>query len=135
MSSAKPSRSDNLNEVRRALLALHKALLTHEQVRYEQIRGRFNSPGELLQLVIRDPWFAWLRPLSGLIVQIDEFLADEEESGTTAAALLAEASRLLLPEEDGTDFPREYQRALQESPEVVLAHAEWKRYAPKRKQA
>ena len=39
---------------------------------YELDRGRVASAGHLLQLVINDPWFAWLHALSGLIVRIDE---------------------------------------------------------------
>ena len=30
------------------------------------------GPGEFLQLVINDPWFAWLRPITSLIADIDE---------------------------------------------------------------
>src|SRR5688572_30229445 len=91
-----PQQYEQLNHLRRALLALHKALLDHERIRYEQLRGRFESSGELLQLVLNDPWFAWLRPLSGLIVQIDEFVAEDEPPATTAQALLEETGKLLL---------------------------------------
>src|SRR5690349_1128524 len=48
------------------LLRVHKALLDHERVRYERERGRVGGPGEFLQIVINDPWFAWLRPVSEL---------------------------------------------------------------------
>src|SRR6188474_876721 len=49
-----------LNELRTALLDLHKALLDDAKAAYELDRGRISSSGALLQLVIHDPWFAWL---------------------------------------------------------------------------
>jgi hypothetical protein len=61
-----------LNEAHGGLLRVHKALLDHERVRYERERGPIDGPGEFLQLVISDPWFAWLHPISELAVQIDE---------------------------------------------------------------
>lgn len=123
----------SLNKVRPALLGLHKALLDHERIRYEQMSGRIESAGELLRLVINDPWFAWLQPLTSMIVQIDELIEADEFSAVGAVSLLEEASRLLHPEEEVCDFQREYLRALQESPEVIMAHAEWKRLAPPKK--
>jgi hypothetical protein len=59
-----------LKDLRHGLLRLHKALLDSEQVTYERINGRVASSGQLLQLVMTDPWFAWLRPLSHLVVRI-----------------------------------------------------------------
>ena len=49
-----------LNELRTRLLALHKTLLDDAKAAYEMDRGRIGSAGALLQLVIHDPWFAWL---------------------------------------------------------------------------
>ena len=57
-----------LVELRLALLKLHKALVDSERVGYEAIIGRIQSPNHFLQLLTRDPWFAWLHPLSQLIV-------------------------------------------------------------------
>jgi hypothetical protein len=53
-----------LGEVRRALLRLHKVLLEEERASYERGRGSVGGGGEFLQLILNDPWFAWLqRPL------------------------------------------------------------------------
>ncbi|HEY6084188.1 MAG TPA: hypothetical protein VIU63_02265, partial [Nitrospira sp.] len=46
-----------LLDVRRGLLGLHKALIIAEQLTYERINGRVGSTGQLLQLVLNDPWF------------------------------------------------------------------------------
>ncbi len=73
-----------------------------------------------------DPWFAWLRRLSELIVEMDELLASRESpQETTGAALISQSKILLTPLESGDEFQRKYFAAMQQSPEVVLAHAEF----------
>jgi hypothetical protein len=56
-----------LDTLRHALLRLHKTLLDAQRVRYEREHGRVESTGELLDLVLRDASFEWLRVLSALI--------------------------------------------------------------------
>ena len=117
-----------LKDLRHGLLRLHKALLDSEQVTYERINGRVASPGQLLQLVMTDPWFAWLRPLSHLVVRIDEMMEEEQEATThDIAQVLSEVRGLLTPSEQGEGFERSYYEALQRTPDVVLAHAHVKK--------
>ena len=66
--------AERLREVRLRLLDLHKALLEDSRTAYELDRGRIPTTATLLQLVINDPWFAWLRPLSETVVRIDLML-------------------------------------------------------------
>src|SRR5437868_12860670 len=105
--------------VRNSLLALHKILLELERQRYERTNGRINDMFQLLNLTINDPAFAWLRPLSAFIVEIDESADDKDEPMTSAdaAAFLKEARALLSPNQVGNDFQRNYHWALQESPD------------------
>jgi len=70
-----PDQRQQLEEVRRGLLRVHKSLLEDARIRYEREQGRIEGSGALLRLVLNDPWFAWLHPLSGLVVQFDELLA------------------------------------------------------------
>ena len=86
----------NTPSLRDALLALHKTLVDAERVSYEQTIGAIQSPNQFLQLLTSDPWFAWLHPLSQLIVALDE-AQDEKKPLTTAdrEALLTQV-RLLL---------------------------------------
>jgi hypothetical protein len=114
-----------LRDVRRALLRLHKTLLDAERVHYERVNGRIEGGGILLQLVIHDPWFGWLRPLSELVVQIDERLdADEPTTAGQAKALIEQVRSLLRPSEGGDVFQENYHAALQQTPDVVIAHHE-----------
>ena len=113
-----------VHDIRRGLLGVHKALLESERVTFERARGRVASSGEFLQLVMRDPWFAWLQPLSEMIVQIDETLDVEEAATEVAARHLLERARVMLrPSEAGNLFEKKYYDALQRDPAVVLAHA------------
>ena len=114
-----------LTELRHALLKLHKALVDSERVGYEKTMGKIQSPNHFLQLLTNDPWFAWLHPLSQLIVAMDEAL-DAEEPLTPARvdALVEQSKRLLVASETSEGFSGHYHEALQRDPDVVLAHAE-----------
>lgn len=117
--------SQKLRDIRSVLLRLHKTLLDFERESYERAHGRISNSYEFLNLVMHDPWFAWLRHLSELIVQIDELLDAEDASESTAAALIEQSRLLLTPSEAGDEFQRKYFTSVQQSPEVVLAHGEF----------
>jgi hypothetical protein len=109
-----------LNDVRNALLRLHKVLLDGERARYEKAHGTIASPQTFLQLAINDPAFNWLHRLSELVVQIDEATEDKETPLTPekAKALLALTRALLTPAEEGEGFARRYYEAIQNDPNV-----------------
>jgi hypothetical protein len=114
-----------LKEVRLALLALHKALVDAERRSYERTLGVIQSPTHFLQLLTTDPWFAWLQPLSHLIVSLDEL--DEAEAPLTPVGvegIKKQTRALLKPTESGEGFGRHYFDALQADTAVVIAHAD-----------
>ena len=113
-----------LQKVREALLELHKTLVDSERVGYEAALGPIPSPNHFLRLLSSDPWFAWLLPLSGLIVTIDEALDRRIPlSPKEAQDLLTQTRRLLVASEEGHGFPRSYFEALQRDPDVIFAHS------------
>jgi hypothetical protein len=116
------STRQQLEDVRRGLLRVHKALLEDAQIRYEREQGRIEGSGALLRLVLNDPWFAWLHPLSGLVVQIDELLAADAPTAVEAEALLNQARMLMKPDANGEGFAKRYDRAIQDVPDVLIAH-------------
>jgi catechol 2,3-dioxygenase len=117
-----------LRDLRVRLLNLHKVLLDDARAAYEMDRGRIGSNATLLQLVINDPWFAWLHPLSELVVRIDETIEpDSPATEGDGVALVEQVERLLAPAEHGETFARRYFEALQRQPSVVLAHADVRR--------
>ena len=117
-----PTDRQLLFDLRKALLHLHKTLLDWERSTYERAHGRV-SAGELLKIIVEDAQFAWLRPISELIVRIDE-TSDTEEGDATAdvEALIARARDAVLPNESATPYAQRYLAALQEHPDAVFAH-------------
>lgn len=108
-----------------ALLHLHKVLLDSERAVFEATVGPIHSPHHFFQLITGDPWFAWLRPISQLIVSIDETLdAKEELTSVSVEAVMSQSVFLLIPAQSGGEFGERYVAALQRDPRVVLAHAQ-----------
>ena len=88
-----------LFDLRKALLHLHKTLLDWERAAYERIHGRA-SASELLKAIVEDPQFGWLRPISELIVQIDQTVDTElPESGAEVEAIVARARTVTAADE------------------------------------
>jgi len=115
-----------LTDLRNELLRLHKTLLDSESALYDHDIARIRSRGQLLELVLHDPWFAWLHELSELVVLIDDALDSKEPAVTPVDAerFLAQARALIAPVENGGEFRRHYLEALQRDPNVVMAHSE-----------
>jgi hypothetical protein len=113
-----------LTELRDALLRLHKALMETERIGYEQTFGKISSPFQFLKLLTEDPWFAWFRPVSQLIAEIDEKLdAKEPLTPTTVDEFISRVKTMLVPTEGGEGFSQHYDEALQRDPDVIFAHA------------
>jgi hypothetical protein len=130
MSFAPPSDAirRRLTDLRDGLLQLHKSLLDSESAAYDHDVARITSRGQLLELVLHDPWFAWLHDLSELVVLIDEAL-DGKEPVTDADAerMIAKARDLISPTDSGGPFRKHYLEAFQRDPNVVMAHSEAKK--------
>jgi len=111
-----------LTDLRRALLHLHKTLLDWERSAYERIHGR-TSAGEMLTIIMEDQQFAWLRPISELIVRIDETLDMEAPDVPVGVdALVSRARSVVAPDDAGTAYAQRYHAALQAYPDAVFAH-------------
>jgi hypothetical protein len=113
-----------LRAIRTALLQLHKSVLDAERFRFERARGRrIEGPAEALRLVLKDDAFAWVRPLSELIVQLDTRLAEDADvQGADVEEMVTQARALLQRDGGGPVFHDAYRRLLQDAPEVVVAH-------------
>lgn len=113
---------DGLRDLRNRLLHLHKILLELERRDYEKVAGHVNA-GALLQLLITDPQFAWLRMISALVVEIDEALDGDQPVTLADGEALTTQARRLLTSSDNEDFRTRYQAILQREPDVVMAHS------------
>jgi len=112
---------ERLGKLRDLLLEQHKLLLDRERAAYEKIHQPISGPGALLNLVIGDPHFKWLKQISTLVVEIDEALSRRgKATEQTADLLIAQARELMKPRAEGSDFQARYYDALQESPDIVI---------------
>ncbi len=113
-----------LTELRQNLLTLHKALLDSERTSYELVHGTIASPAAFLQLLINDNWFAWLRPVTTLLVQIDEALAAKNPPATERELerLIDDTRALLSPSREADGFWKRYAGVVQRDPGVAVLH-------------
>ena len=102
-----------MDDLRTALLALHKAVLGVERRQLERVHGRLSN-AEFLQIVSDPVRYGWLKPFSALILALD----DDEYEGDA----VAEARELLLPPKADTPFGRRYLSLMQREPGLVVEH-------------
>jgi hypothetical protein len=120
----------SLQDVRHALLALHRTVLEAERQVYERAHGR-QSAGQFLDAVIHAPELAWLQPLTALIVRLDEDLEDvSSDSLPVENDAVKQLRALLRPDASGDGFQQRYADVLQRSPEAVIAHGALVRMLP-----
>jgi hypothetical protein len=113
---------EQLRDLSARLVRLHALLLDRERRAYEQQHTPVGS-WALLQLLLHDAQFAWLRSLSSLMAEIDALVdSDEPVTFDDAQRLMRNTYRLLSSGDRGA-FQDKYRAALQESPDVVMVHA------------
>jgi len=109
----------------RKLQQLH-SLTLHAEKQFHPVMGEW----ELLDRLMKDPTWAWLRPLSGLIADIDHVLAQDEPPTEYDLAVVAAHTRELLAGEGAANlaFAEHYLPLLQSHPELVSMHGEIKAF-------
>ncbi len=108
-----------LLEAAAALREVHRVLVRAVRFHYEQAGNSVGGPGHLLRLLTEDPYFAWLHPMSELIVDLDALLAQEILPPGTVAGVRMEIDRLARA---GSPFWEKYAPFLQSDPPVAVAH-------------
>jgi hypothetical protein len=121
----KPVQSkNNLQQLRNALLHLHKALLDFERFRFQRAHRQKFTAAQLYRIVLDHKDFVWLRQLSELIVGMDELLDNGKHKQTEQIDdLVKYVKKLLTASVTGNKFEKKYYQAIQREPAVVLAHA------------
>src|SRR2546422_5739851 len=109
-----------LLEAAAALREVHRTLVQATRAAYEQKNGPAGGPGEMLRLLTEHPHFAWLHPMSELIVDLDSLLAQEILPSGTVAAVRQEIDR--LTQAGGSPFWDKDAPLLQTDTGVVIAH-------------
>ena len=114
-----------LLEAAAALREVHRTLVQATRAAYEQKNGPAGGPGEMLRLLTEHPHFAWLHPMSELIVDLDSLLTQEILPSGTVAAVRQEIDR--LTKAGGSPFWDKYSPLLQTDTDVVMAHGRLRR--------
>ncbi len=108
-----------LRELSRALIPLHRTLIEAAKQEYAIDHGPL-SPTQLLRLLGEDPFFAWLKPVTALIVDIDEMArVDFEDADATRIAERVAA----LFDATGGEFAARYVPILQRDVDVAIEYA------------
>src|SRR5438309_11752293 len=122
--AAESAHKPALLETASALREVHRALVEATRASYERENGPAGGPGQMLRLLTEDPFFAWLHPMSELIVDLDALLAQELLPPGTVAGVRHEVDRLV--QAGGSPFWEKYAPFLQSEPEVAMAHGRLK---------
>jgi hypothetical protein len=112
-----------LRALSRALQEVHRTLIQTARDRYERASGPVRSRGQLLDLLLHDGSFGWLRPLSGLIVEIEELAARDPAPTAEETAAMGSLVRSLTSSSDDPDaFGSYYVGLLASEPNVAISH-------------
>ena len=109
-----------LRETSKTLLPLHRALIDAAKTDYVAATMLQVTPTELLRLITDDPFFAWLKPVTSLIVDIDEMARKDFETADVAA-IADRIEKLFGPTADA-EFAAKYVPILQREVDVAGAH-------------
>ena len=118
----KNSARAKLDRVGAAMRVLHKALIDHTTHEYERTHGKVKSPYQLFALVAQDPAFAWLQPMTRLIVEIEDLIGRPlpPPAKSDVTEMRKKTDRLLVTV--GEPFSTRYLALIQSSPEIAAEH-------------
>ena len=114
-----------LREISRALLPLHRKLIDAARSDYAFAYEAEVSSSRLVDLLQNDPFFAWLRPFTSIIVDIDEMARTDFAPGDVDA-IVARIEEALAEEH--------YVEMLQRDVDVATGHATLRRALQRLKQ-
>lgn len=117
----------HLQSLATALRHFHAALLDVAKFEYEARNGKIGSPFTLFGLVLNDPHFQWLRPLSGLMATLDEVIDSKEPLSARHVQDVRVALSALFSPLDArfAEFRQGYERA-KTAPRVQETEKRWR---------
>jgi hypothetical protein len=111
----------SLRDTWKQLLPLHRALIDSAGAEYGATVAPVSGPTHLLQLIQEDPFFAWLKPLTSLIVDLDTLSRTDFER-EHVDDIVKRLDRLFGAAADA-EFTSRYIPLLQRDVDVAIAHA------------
>jgi hypothetical protein len=98
------ARRNRLQDVAKALRSLHAGLLDSVKADYERLNGPIGGPMKYFGLVTNDPFFAWLRTLSGAMALLDERIDDKSKLNDEDLRIVRAEIDVLFTSNDSADF-------------------------------
>ena len=112
-----------LEKISKSLKRVHKHLLENEKAAVEARVGRTLNPLEFFSMLTQDESFAWMKPLSALMAEIDEFI--DENPTITEADVLGIRDRVdFILKDPSSKVASRYLQYLPQDPDFILAHSE-----------
>ena len=105
----------SVDRIRDQILELHRALIEEERKEYESAHGK-TTPGQLLELLVSHESFAWLKPFTTLIVELDDHEEDRLD------VWLVRARALFSRDAAAGDFQKRYDVLVGRNPALAAAH-------------
>lgn len=120
--------------LRHSVLELHRSLRDALRIRYEREHGRIETSGQFLGIILNHPDFEWLRELSALIAQLDEWLEGGDEATDQGFEDLLSSLRSMIQVGGPNErFNKPYWKLVEEVPEVLVEHVKlWRLIAPQK---
>ena len=115
------ARRATLREISRLLLPLHRSLIDAARGDFAIAYQEVDKPSHLLHLLNEHPFFAWLKPMTSLIVDIDEMSRVDFERQQFEEIVRRVES--LVGNGGSADFAEHYVPMLQRDVDVAIAHA------------
>ncbi len=113
-----------LDELARALRQTHSALLEVVKADYEGLNGKIGGPFHFFQLVTADPFFQWLRPLSGAMASLDELIDEKRLLQATEISGIKAAIHALLAQDDPSGFGANFETRVRDSQTLATHRAD-----------
>ena len=110
-----------LRDTWKQLLPLHRALIDFAREDYNANVAPVSGPTHMIELLQQDPFFAWLKPLTALILDIDTMSRTDFERAD-ADSVLSRVEAMFGTNADA-EFAARYVPVLQRDFDVAVAHA------------
>lgn len=114
---------NSLQKLQSSLLQMHRYMLASLKSDREARTQQAISPTEWFHLIISEPEYSWMKPITGLMSDIDALMDNYEVSEEDLKIIRQELENLfLIPSESVTDFSSKYQEMVRRDPDVMLYH-------------
>ncbi|HEX9161907.1 MAG TPA: hypothetical protein VF980_09400 [Thermoanaerobaculia bacterium] len=110
-----------LRDVWRLMIPLHRAIIQATRDDYTFAFGPVPQPTHLLRLLNEDLFFAWIKPITALIVDIDE--VSRRDFDVSEVVDITNRVESLFGTTPDPQFARNYVPMLQRSVDVAVCHA------------